>query len=124
MILSPWLGENKMKTLKALIIMATAFIVCGAVISTLTGKQDPQAKTSPSDTAIYGCENWTKTHSKLAVAEIVNSYAITGRKLQPGHYLACVDSRTAGVGLLMHSQGEYIEAGTNVVLVKAEAGLR
>jgi Protein of unknown function (DUF2846) len=48
MILSPWLGENKMKTLKVLIIMATAFIVCGMFISTEFGK--PQ---QPSKATVY-----------------------------------------------------------------------
>jgi hypothetical protein len=124
MILCVWLGVYKMKTLKVLIIAATAFVVCGAFISTLTGKQESQAKASPSDTAIYGCENWTKTNSKLAVGEIVSSYAITSRKLKPGHYMAGVDYRTSGIGLLMHAQCEYMEAGRNVVLVSAEAGLR
>lgn len=119
------------------IIVVVAFIVIGAFMS--VGKPTaPAPPPNPVDTALDGCEAWTRSHSKLTVNEIVNSYRITGTrkvdfskadapivrvKIPQGHIRVGLDYRAGASGLMMHSSCEYIDSGKVMVLVFAKAGL-
>jgi hypothetical protein len=84
----------------------------------------PAPQASPVNTAIYACEQWTRTNSKLAVGEITGRYEITGRKkLKAEQYRVGIDYRTTGVGMLMRSECLYQHTGKGVVLLSAESSL-
>jgi hypothetical protein len=105
--------------LKVVIIAITAFIVIGAFIS--IGKPSaPAPPSNPVDVARYGCEQWTRSHSKLKVSEVLGTYQVQG-KTPANHVKVGLDYRAGASGVMMHASCEYLDQGKSMVLLSAKA---
>ena len=74
----------------------------------------------PINAAIDGCVEWTRSHSKLKVTEILNEYESSVPD-KPDHVLVRLDYRAGSSGVIMHSRCEYLNKGKSVALLSASS---
>lgn len=78
------------------------------------------APSDPINSAIDGCVQWTRSHSKLKVTEILAEYESSVPD-QPNHVLVRLDYRAGSSSIDMHSRCEYLNKGTSVALLSASS---
>jgi hypothetical protein len=74
----------------------------------------------PINAAIEGCVQWTRSHSKLKVTEILNEYESSVPD-KPHHVLVRLDYRAGSSSIIMHSSCEYLDQGKSVALLSASS---
>jgi hypothetical protein len=119
-------SESRLPTKNLIVVISILALVGWATSHFFLGDSVTQStpkSLTPSQVAQVACENWTRTHSKLGVGEIVDSYRIAGAK-KPGRVRVRITFRAQGNGLMMSSVCEYQTTGTGVVLVDAHDGVK
>jgi len=89
----------------------------------VSNAQAPAVASVPNASlALYGCKQWTETHSKLGVGEIVDQYEVDTKKPLPKDRIkVAIKYRAQGSGLLMISTCEYQWSANLPFLVNAES---
>jgi len=121
----PHCGKRFTSPLTAIFAVVLGIACLGALVAEINRPPEVRAKFDPVETSIGGCQQWTRTHSKLAVDDFVGEYQISKAKLPKGVYKVGLDYRAKGAGLMMHSWCEYKDAGDHdhMVLVNAWSGV-
>jgi hypothetical protein len=114
------------KTLITLAILIVGFIAIVEFGADHAGSEPPhlsQQQTADTlEAARYGCEQWTRSHSKLAVTEVIGTSAVAEHNL-PSHVTATIEYRAGASGILMHARCAYQDNGKTLTLISAKTSL-